>query len=250
MAGHSKWANIRHRKASVDAKRGAQFTKIAKELTVAAKEGGGDEVSNPRLRSAIVKARSANMPKDNIEKAIKKGTGELEGVTYEEFTYEAYGPNGIAIIIETLTDKKSRTIPDVKAILTKAGGSMAENGSVSFLFDHMGVIIVKAPEITEDEFLDIIVESGADDYELDEENIYVIKTQKEQFHNVFSNISKVAEEKTWEILEQGLKYIPKSQIELEKDPYEKLLSLFDNLEDYDDVQNIYSNLEMSAGGDE
>jgi len=249
MAGHSKWANIKHRKGAQDAKRGQQFTKIAKEIIVSAKLGGGDMNTNPRLRAAIAKGRAGNMPKDNIEKAIKKGTGELEGVNYEEIMYEAYGSNGIAIIIEVLTDKKSRTIPELKNLLTKAGGSLAEAGSVSYLFDHLGVMLIEGENIVEDELLELVIESGADDYEKDDENIYVIKTQKENFHAALSALSPVFEEKGWKVISSELRYVPKNLIELDKDKEEKVLNLIDNLDAHDDIQNVYSNLDESSEED-
>lgn len=256
MAGHSKWANIKHRKAAADAKRGTQFTKLAKELMVSAKLGGSDANSNPRLRAAITKARSMNMPKDNIEKAIKKGAGELDGVTYEEIVYEAYGPNGVAIIIEVLTDKKSRTLPEIKNILSKAGGNMGEAGSVSYLFDHMGVILLEQGEVTEenpspeplneDAVMETVLESGAEDYEKDDENLYVVKTQKEQFHAVLDALAPAVEQKGWKIGESGLRYVPKSMIELAADAATKTARLIDNLDNHDDVQNVYSNLDESG----
>ena len=246
MAGHSKWANIKHRKAAQDSKRGHQFTKIAKEIIISAKLGGGDMNSNPRLRTAVLKARSFNMPKDNIDKAIKKGTGELEGVNYEEIMYEAYGPNGIAIIIEVLTDKKSRTVPELKNLLSKAGGSMAESGSVSYLFDHMGIMLIEGENIDEDVLLEHVIESGAEDFEKDDENSYVIKIQKDNFHDTLKILTPVFEEKGWNILSSELRYVPKNLIELEKDKEEKVLTLIENLDAHDDIQNVYSNLDESS----
>lgn len=243
MAGHSKWANIRHRKGAQDAKRGHMFTKLAKEITVSAKLGGGEINSNPRLRAAVSKARTYNMPKDNIEKAIKKGTGELEGVNYEEIVYEGYGPNGIAIVIEVMTDKKSRTVPEIKNILTKAGGSMAETGSVSYLFDHMGIIIIEGEGITEEDILEYVIESGSDDFEQDGENVFVIKTAMDNFHQALIKITRSLEEKPWEITQSELRYVPKAMVELDAESKEKVLNLIDALEDNEDVQNIYTNLD-------
>lgn len=254
MAGHSKWANIKHKKASTDAKRGKQFTKLAKEIIVSAKLGGSDINSNPRLRSAVTKARGMNMPKDNIEKAIKKGAGELEGVDFEEIVYEAYGPNGVALIIEVMTDKKSRTLPEIKNILSKAGGSLGETGSVGYLFDHMGVILIdnktaEGGEITEDDLLEALLEAGAEDYEADE-SLYVVKAQKEQFHAVLNAIMPVVESRGWNIVESGLQFIPKSMMELPPEQTEKTALLIDNLDSHDDVQNVYSNLEQGGEVDE
>ncbi|MDH5719076.1 MAG: YebC/PmpR family DNA-binding transcriptional regulator [Spirochaetia bacterium] len=245
MAGHSKWANIKHRKQAADAKRGKIFTRLAKEITVSAKLGGGDENSNPRLRAAILKARESNVPKDNIERAVKKGTGELESDNYEELVYEGYAPGGIAIIIEVLTDKKTRTVPEIKNILSKAGGSMAESGSVSYLFDHKGVILIKGENINEEELLEQVVECGAEDFEKDEENIYVIKSAKEDFHAVLEAFYKIIETKGWEILESELQYVPKTQIALDVDKGGAVMKLIENLENHDDVQNVFSNLEIS-----
>ena len=244
MAGHSKWANIKHRKQAVDAKRGKIFTRLAKEITVSAKLGGGDENSNPRLRAAILKARDNNVPKDNIERAIKKGTGELDSDNYEELVYEGYAPGGIAIMIEVLTDKKTRTVPEIKSILSKAGGSMAESGAVSYLFEHKGIILIKG-NITEEELLEQVVESGAEDFEKDDENIYVVKTSKEEFNNVLNAFYKIAEAKGWEVLESELQYVPTSQIALDKSKGSAVLKLIENLENQDDVQNVFSNLELT-----
>lgn len=245
MAGHSKWANIKHRKGAADAKRGQMFTKLAKELMVSAKLGGSDENSNPRLRTAVIKARAANMPKDNIERAIKKGAGELEGVNYEEAVYEGYGPGGTAIIVESMTDKKTRTIPELKNIFTKAGTSMAESGAVSYLFDQKGVILVKANGIGEEEIFDLAVEAGSDDIEEDDPGIYAIYTAREDFGEVSNKIIPALEEKGCEILESGLKYVPQATIELDNEKTEAALKLIDQLESHDDVQNVYTNLEIS-----
>jgi YebC/PmpR family DNA-binding regulatory protein len=241
MAGHSKWANIKHRKAAADAKRGHVFTKLAKEIMVSARLGGSDLSINPRLRTAVTKARETNMPKDNIEKAIKKGAGELEGINYEEIVYEGYGPKGVALIIEVVTDKKSRTIPELKSILSKAGGGLGETGSVSFLFDYWGLIAVEGKEISEDELLDIVLESGAEDYEKEEDNIYIVKTQNDKFHNVLNTITPLLEAKNCTIVNSELRYIPKSTIELEPEDLEKVRKLMDILDEHDDVQNVYSN---------
>jgi len=244
MSGHSKWANIKHRKGAADAKRGKIFTKLAKEIMVAAKEGGSDENANPRLRSAIIKAKTANMPKENIEKAIKKGAGELDGASYEELIYEGYAPGGIAIILEVMTDKKSRVLPEIKNLFLKAGGSFAESGAVSFLFDHKGLILIKGENISEDELLEIIIEAGAEDLEEDDENIYAVITEKASFHSVFEKISPNIIEKGWEILESGLKYLPKTMITLDEKKTNAILRLIDTFENHDEIQNVYSNLEL------
>ncbi len=245
MAGHSKWANIKHRKAAVDAKRGAVFTKLAKELTVAAKLGGSDENSNPRLRTAILKARAANMPKDNIERAIKKGAGELAGVSYEEGVYEGYGPGGIAVMVEVMTDKKSRTIPELRSIFTKFGGNMAEAGAVGYLFDYKGVIVLEADNTSEELLFDKALEAGAEDIEQDGDNIFVVKTAKENFNAVLTALVPLAEEQHWKIIESGLKYIPQATTEVDPEKAQAVMKLLEALENHDDVQNVYSNLEMN-----
>jgi len=244
MSGHSKWNNIKHRKGAADAKRGKQFTKLAKEIMVSAKLGGSDMNSNPRLRTAVQKARDFNVPKDNIEKAIKKGAGELEGVDYEEITYEAYGPHGIAYIIEVMTDKKTRTVPELKNIFTKLGGSLGETGSVGFLFEHLGVFVVEAPNIKEEDLIDLVIEIGADDFEIETEHEFVIKTQKDRFHAVSEALAPVVAARNWKVVQSELRYVPKSYIDLDMEHVKANLSLMDALENHDDVQNLYSNLHI------
>lgn len=243
MAGHSKWANIKHRKAAADAKRGKEFTRVAKEIMISAKLGGSDINSNPRLRAAVQKAREVNMPKDNIEKAIKKGAGELEGVEYEEITYEGYGPHGAAYIVEVMTDKKSRTVPEIKSIFSKYGGSLAETGAVGFLFDHLGIIILEA-NASEDEILEAVVEAGAEDFESEAPNEFIIKTAKENFHSASDALTNLAEKKGWKITHSELRYIPKSVMEMAADHLSSNVDLNDALEAHDDVQNVYCNLSL------
>ncbi|MDH4199475.1 MAG: YebC/PmpR family DNA-binding transcriptional regulator [Spirochaetia bacterium] len=245
MSGHSKWNNIKHRKGVADAKRGKQFTKLAKEIMISAKLGGSDMTSNPRLRTAVQKARDFNVPKENIEKAIKKGAGELEGVNYEEITYEAYGPHGIAYIIEVMTDKKTRTVPELKNIFSKLGGSLGETGSVGFLFDHMGIIILEAAGLKEDDLIELTLEIGAADFETNNENEFVIKTLKENFHAVMEELTPMAEKHGWKILHSELQYLPKTNIDLSADEVKSNLTLIDALESHDDVQNVYYNLSIS-----
>lgn len=245
MAGHSKWKNIQHRKGAADAKRGALFTKLAKEIMVAAKLGGGDEAANPRLRSAILKARQNSMPKDNIERAIKKGTGELEGVNYEEAVYEGYGPGGIAIMVEVLTDKKSRTVPELKSLFKSNGGTMAEANAVAYLFDRKGLILVEGENITEDDIMEIALEAGAEDIEKDDEKVYAVKTSVNDFHAVLAAMEPKLAAKGYKIIESGLKYIPQSTITVEGEKGKEALELIAALEDYDDVQNVYTNLELT-----
>ncbi|MBS0619700.1 MAG: YebC/PmpR family DNA-binding transcriptional regulator [Spirochaetes bacterium] len=245
MAGHSKWKNIQHRKGAADAKRGAVFTKLAKEIMVAAKLGGGDETANPRLRTAVLKARQSSMPKDNIERAIKKGTGELEGVTYEEGVYEGYGPGGIAIMVEVLTDKKSRTIPELKSLFKSNGGTMAEANAVAYLFDKKGLILVEGEKITEDDIMEIALDAGAEDIEKDDEKVFAVKTTVNDFHSVLAAMEPKLTAKGYKIIESGLKYIPQSTIAVEGEKGKEALELIAVLEDYDDIQNVYSNLELT-----
>jgi len=241
MSGHSKWSNIKHRKAAVDAKRGAIFTKLGKEIMVSARLGGGDLNANIRLKAAVTKAKSYNMPRDNIEKAIKKGTGELEGLSYEEAVYEAYAPGGAALIIEVLTDKKSRTIPELKNILTKNGGSMAESGAVSYLFDLIGIIIIEGDNISEDKIMEIVLDSGALDYEKDADH-FIIKTRKEDFHSAMQFITPVAESLNWKINLSEIRYVPHLMLDLDEESHARVMKLIEILEDNDDVQNVYSNI--------
>ena len=249
MSGHSKWNNIKHRKGAADAKRGKEFTKLAKEIMVSAKLGGSDLTSNPRLRTAVQKARDFNVPKDNIEKAIKKGAGELEGIEFEEITYEAYGPHGAAYVIEVMTDKKTRTVPELKNIFTKLGGSLGETGSVGFLFDHLGIIIVEAPNIKEDDLIEMVIEIGAEDFEIETEHEFVIKTLKEHFHSVMEALSPIVEARGWKIIQSELRYVAKSSLDLDAPAVAANLSLIDALENHDDVQNVYYNLHVSEEDD-
>lgn len=245
MAGHSKWKNIQHRKGAADAKRGALFTKLAKEIMVAAKLGGGDESSNPRLRTAVLKARQSSMPKDNIDRAIKKGTGELEGVTYEEGVYEGYGPGGIAIMVEVLTDKKSRTVPELKSLFKSNGGTMAEANAVAYLFDKKGLILIEGESITEDDVMEIALEAGAEDIEKDDEKVFAVKTAVNDFHAVLAAMEPKIAARGYKIIESGLKFIPQSTIAVDGEKGKEALELISALEDNDDVQNVYSNLELT-----
>ncbi len=241
MSGHSKWANIKHKKSAQDAKRGKVFTKLTKEIMLAAKLGGGDDSCNPRLRTAIAKARESNVPKDNIDRAIKKGSGELEGVNYEEIVFEGYGPGGMAVMIETMTDKRSRTIPEIKNLLNKNGGSMADAGAVSYLFEHKGIIVLDAANAVEEDLFSKAIESGADDFESDE-GIFIIKTEREKFHEVFSNLEPYLLEKKIAVIESGLQYVPLNPLDLSPDKESAVERFMDAIESHDDVQNVYTNL--------
>lgn len=239
MSGHSKWASIKHKKGAADAKRGQIFTKIIKEITVAAKMGGGDEEGNPRLRAIILKAKAANMPKDNIDKAIKKGTGELEGVEYVELMYEGYGPGGVALLIETLTDNKNRTAADVRSVLTKGGGNLGATGSVSHLFKRKGVIAFDAAKYNEDDIFSVALEAGADDVSTEDGTIEVV-TAPEDFMAVLDALNKAGFEQT----EAEVSRIADLMVSVDKEKTAKALKLIERLEDLDDVQNVSTNLEV------
>ena len=240
MAGHSKWANIKFKKAAVDAKRGKIFTKLIKEITVAARIGGGDPASNSRLRTAIDKAFVNNMAKDNVERAIKRGTGELEGVNYEEVSYEGYGPGGVAIFVETLTDNKVRTVAEIRHIFSKRGGNMGQEGSVGYLFKKRGLLAFEADKVDEDKLLEAALEAGADDVQTEEDR-FVVYTDPAEFQAV-----KDALEAAGMKPEQAeITRIPETTAAVSGEDAEKLLKLLDALEDNDDVQNVYSNEEIS-----
>ena len=239
MSGHSKWSSIKHKKGAADAKRGKIFTKLVKEIIVAAKEGGGDIEMNPRLRLAVSTAKGSNMPNSNIERAIKRGTGELDGVSYENFTYEGYGQNGVAIIVETLTDNKQRTVADVRHIFSKYGGNLAENGSVSYMFDQKGLIMISENDLDEDEVMMASLDAGAEDLIIEEGN-FIIYTAYADLHSVHKKL----EEAGYNIEKAELTRIPQNTIQADE-VAEKLLKLIDHLEDCDDVQKVYANFEIS-----
>ena len=239
MSGHSKWASIKHKKAATDAKRGKVFTKFIKEITMAARHGGGDPNTNPRLRTAIGSAKQANMPADNIDRAIKKGTGELEGVTYEEFTIEGYGPGGVAIMVEILTDNKNRTAADVRSIFSKKNGNVAGAGSVSWIFEKKGYIEVEKSAAGEDKVMSIVLDAGAQDMET-EEDIYAITTDPKDFEAV----KKALEDNNIKAGSAEITMVPKSAIKLTGDDAKQILALVEALEDNDDVQNVYANFDV------
>jgi len=238
MAGHSKWANIRHTKGAADAKRGKLFTKLAKEITVAAKLGGGDENANPRLRRAVIAARNVSMPKDNITRAIKRGTGELEGLTYEEITYEGYGAGGAAVLVECLTDNKTRTVADVRFAFNKANGNMGEVGCVNWMFETKGEIVfeeVKDPEVLQE----AAIEAGADDIKEDEGQVLIF-TSQEDYESVLESLK----EKELDPSRASISKIPSNTVGVSGAAAKDVLKLMDLLEDLDDVQNVYSNFEI------
>ena len=236
MAGHSKWANIRHRKGAQDAKRGKIFTKIIKEITVSARLGGGDQDSNPRLRKAVSNARSNNMPQENIIRAIKKGTGELDGVSYEEMNYEGYGPSGIAIFIEVITDNKNRTVSELRHILNKNDGNLAEPGSVAWMFERKGEILISNFHGNEEKLLEDILDSGAENFEINEENVMVITDQNSLLISRDS-----LENRGYQIQSADLVMIPKSTQHINEDEQERIINLMETIDNHDDVNNVYSN---------
>lgn len=243
MAGHSKWANIKHKKARSDAKRGKLFSKLVKEIMVAAKMGGGDPDGNPRLRTAIDRGKALSLPADNIERAIKKGSGELQGVSYEEGMYEGYGPGGVAVIISYMTDNKNRTVSEVRSAFTKHDGNLGESGSVGWIFEKKGFFIIPSEGLDEESLMDSALEAGADDVaENTDDGVFEVYCDPTEYHKVKDNFDKA-----------GVKYsfseitmIPKNTIHVEGKVANRLLRLLDVLEDLDDVQDVYANFEMSA----
>ncbi len=238
MSGHSKWATIKRKKAATDSKRGKIFTVIIKEITIAARMGGGDPESNPRLRQAIANARSANMPSDNITRAIKKGTGELPGVHYEETTYEGYGPAGVAIFMECLTDNKKRTVADIRHLITKYGGNLGENGSVSWMFDTKGQIMVKSTGLDEEKVFEDALEAGAEDFEAEGDN-YIISTDPTDLMSVRDALEKWG----YEIESANVDMIPKNLQKVESQKADAVLTLLEALEDHDDIKAVYTNFD-------
>ncbi len=239
MSGHSKWATIKHKKGALDAKRGKLFTKLIKEITVAARMGGGDPAGNARLRAAIDAAKDANMPQDNVVRAIKKGTGELEGVAYEEATYEGYGPGGVAMMIECLTDNRNRTAGDVRTSFTKGGGNLAAEGAVAWNFERMGIIEVR-PGPSEDAVVEAAIEAGAEDVVNQGADGFEVRTQPNDLHQVADALAS-----KFKLGERKLRYVPKDTVKVQDpDKARSMLKLMDALEELDDVQNIHANFEI------
>jgi YebC/PmpR family DNA-binding regulatory protein len=239
MSGHSKWATIKRKKAKIDAQRGKVFTRLIKEIIVAAREGGGDESSNARLRTAVTAAKAANMPSANIERAIKRGAGELEGVNFEEVTYEGYGPGGVAIMIEAVTDNKNRTVADLRHFLSKHGGNLGESGCVSWMFENKGLIVVNLQNANEDDLMMLVLDAGADDMKI-EDSTFEITTQVENFEAV----KKALEASNIPTESAEITMIPKTTVKIEGTQAERLLKLMEVLEEHDDVQNVYSNFDI------
>ena len=240
MSGHSKWSTIKHKKGAADAKRGKIFTRIIKEMTVAARLGGGDIDGNPRLRSAIVEAKANNMPKDNIDRAIKKGTGELEGAAYEELTYEGYGPGGVAVIVETMTDNTNRTTPEIRHMFEKAGGNMGTPGSVRFQFEKKGFFAIEKSAVGEDKLMEIALEAGADDMQTEDPEVFEVYTRPDSFEAVREALEKS------KIPTVGAKLgmIPANYVKLDEAKSKAMMRLLETLDDHEDVQNVYSNFEV------
>jgi YebC/PmpR family DNA-binding regulatory protein len=239
MSGHSKWSTIKHKKAAQDAKRGAMFTKVIKELTVAARMGGGDVDMNPRLRTAVLKAKAVNMPQDTMQRAIMKGTGELPGVHYEEITYEGYGPGGVAMIVTVLTDNRNRTVAEIRKIFSKNGGNLGESGCVAWMFQKKGLIVVDKDRVDEDELFTIALEAGAEDVR-PADAMYEVITSVEDFEPVKQGITT----KGIEPSSSEVSLLPQTTVRLEGSQARQLLKLMDELEEHDDVQNIYANFDI------
>lgn len=238
MSGHSKWATIKHKKAATDAKRGSLFTKLIKEITVAARSGGNSD-TNPRLRVAIERAKESSMPADNIDRAIKKGTGQLEGITYEDITLEGYSPGGAAIYIEGVSDNKNRTTAEIRTIFTKKGGNMAGAGSVAWMFEKKGYIVVSKKTVDEDKLMGVALDAGAEDMVVEEEN-YAIKTSPQDFFKV----KKAIDDALIKTEDAEITLLPKSTVKLAGDDAKKVLDLVDAIEEHEDVQHVYANFDI------
>ena len=239
MSGHSKWASIKHKKGAVDAKRGKMFTKLIREITVAARMGGGDPDGNPRLRAAIAAAKAENMPKENIERGIKKGTGELEGVNYEETSYEGYGPGGVAVLVDCLTDNKNRAVADIKHLFERAGGSLGEPGCVAWLFEKKGLIVLEKKQVDEEQLLDLALEAGAED----------VKEEKQEFEviaepNDFESVRQAIENAQLTYTLAEITMIPKNTVKIDGKKAQQMLNLMQGLEDNDDVSHVYANFDI------
>lgn len=240
MSGHNKWSSIKHKKGAADAKRGRIFTRLIKEITVAARLGGGDPDGNPRLRSAIATAKAENMPKENIERGIKKGTGELEGVVYEEASYDGYGPGGVAVLVDCLTDNKNRAVADIKHLFDRHGGNLGEPGCVTWIFEQKGLIVLDKDKVEEEQLLELVLEAGAEDIK-EQENEFDVITDPPDFETVKKAID-----------DAGLPYsfaevtmIPKNTVQLEGKKAQQMLNLMQALEEVDDVNNVYANFDIS-----
>lgn len=242
MSGHSKWSTIKHKKGATDAKRGRIFTRLIKEITVAARMGGGDPDGNPRLRAAITSAKAENMPKDNIARAIKKGTGEIEGAVYDEILYEGYGPGGVAVLVECMTDNRNRTVADVRHFFAKNNGNLGASGCVGWMFDKKGLLQVEKEGVTEEELMDLALEAGAEDV-VEEEDEFQVITSPEAFDEVYN----VLESKKVKFIEAAITRIPQNSVEVTDEKVAiSLLKLLESLEDHDDVQKVHANFDIDS----
>jgi len=240
MSGHSKWSTIKHKKGAADAKRGKVFTRIIKEMTVAARLGGGDIEGNPRLRSAVAEAKANNMPKDNIDRAIKRGTGELEGAQYEEVTYEGYGPGGVAIIVEALTDNTNRTTPEIRHMFEKHGGNFGAQGSVKFQFERKGYFAIEKKAVSEDKLMEVALEAGADDLQSDDAEVFEVYTRPESFESVRQALeaAKIA------TVEGKIDMVPGNYVAVDEQKSKQVMRLLEVLDDHEDTQNVWSNFDV------
>jgi YebC/PmpR family DNA-binding regulatory protein len=240
MSGHNKWSTIKHKKAKEDAKRGKVFTKLIRELTTAAREGGGDADGNPRLRAAIQAAKAANMPSDNITKAIQRGTGELPGVSYEEVIYEGYGPGGVAVMLQVLTDNRNRTTAEIRHLFTKNGGNLGESGCVAFLFNRQGYFVVPKAVADEDTVMEAALEAGAEDFYAEDPELYEIYTASDELHIVKARL----EERGLPVEEARVEMVPTTLVRLEDRRAEQMVRLMEAFEEHDDVQNVWANFDI------
>ena len=246
MSGHSKWHNIQNKKGKADAKRGKIFTKIGRELMIAVKNGGPDPDNNPKLRDAIAKAKAANMPNDTVQRSIKKASGELSAVDYERIVYEGYGPSGVAVIVDTLTDNKNRSAGNVRSAFTKGGGNMGTTGCVGFMFQEKGEIVIEKGDLDEEELMMMALDAGAEDFNSDEEEVFIITTAPEDF----GTVREALEAEGLEFLEAAVKMIPNTYTEIDEEAAKKFQKMLDLLEDDDDVQEVYHNAEFPEGLEE
>jgi YebC/PmpR family DNA-binding regulatory protein len=241
MSGHSKWHSIKHKKAATDAKRGSIFTRLLKEITVAARHGGGDLNANSRLRTVVSTAKAANMPADNIKKAIQRGTGELPGVVYEEVVYEGYGPGGVAILLEVVSDNKNRTVAELRHAFSKHGGNLAENGSVAWIFHKKGYLVIEKSQGTEDQLMELALDAGAEDLR-EEEGVFEVYTAPEHFYKV----KEAFEKSSIQLQTAEISMLPQTQVKLEGKSAQQMLKMMETLEDHEDVQHVWANFDISA----
>jgi YebC/PmpR family DNA-binding regulatory protein len=239
MSGHSKWATIKHKKGALDAKRGKTFTRLIKEISMAAKSGGGDPEGNPRLRTAIAAAKAENMPADNIKRAVQRGTGELPGATYEEITFEGYGPGGVALLVDVTTDNRNRTVSEIRHVFTKGGGNLGETGSVAWMFHKKGTIVVPKTGAKEDDLMNIVLENGGEDMNDDGDNWEIITAP-----NAYEAVLEAIKKGNIQVVHSELGMVPQNYVKLEGPAASQMIRLLEAIEDHDDVQNVYSNFDV------